>query len=630
MERTDSICIISGTVRKPDGTGVAGLSLSYGPGLTAVTDNNGYYQIFVHQGWSGTVTSTPSGYNFVPANRQYSKISSNQTGQDFTTTIFGNMPITFKNLRDPAIAWVDVDGDADLDLIHNGYWLDGYYTRTEGRIYRNDSGVFNEVNEPALAAAKGEFDALDFDGDGDVDVAVIGESESDYDHTGIIALNDYGNFTSSISTAGLSSSSQDLGDFDNDGKLDLIACGAYTLPSSITIPATELLRNTGTSLSKVINSIVDVYAGDVEWADYDNDGDLDFALTSINSTNTMIYRNDGGTFTNLNLSIPDGYKLSWVDYNCDGLDDLSICTTSLVYLYRNDGGGAFSNVASFPTVSTYVQSPAWGDFDNDGDPDLAVCYHDATNATYRVAIHRNDGTSFTELGEETGLANAWGIVAWGDYDRDGDLDLAVARYGSVQVFRNNQSTLNTVPSAPTGLSATMTATETTFSWNAAADAQTPTAGLTYNLRVGTTPGGSDVFSTTADPQTGLRYVPEVGNARHMLSWKLRLPVRTYYWSVQAIDSGYAGGAWAAEQIISAVRISGYVRLYDGTPISGVAVQASTGGTSTTTDNNGYYQIWVLTGWNGTVTVNKSQYMFNPASRSHTDVVRTSPRARSQI
>lgn len=621
-ERFDALFIISGTVRKLDGTPVAGLSLSYGSDLTAVTDEDGHYQIYVHQGWSGKVTSTPSGYNFVPAARQYSSISSNQTNQDFTVTIFGDMPITFENLRDPAIAWVDVDRDGDLDLIHNGYWQDGYDIRTEGRVYRNDSGVFNKVNQNALAAAAGEFDALDFDGDGDVDIAVIGESDSNYHptSTGIIAFNDNGDFTPGIPTVDLSSSSQDLGDFDNDGKLDLIACGTHHLEPGVIAAVTELLRNTGGSLSRVMNSIVDVIAGDVEWADYDNDGDLDLALTSLNIANTRIYRNDGGSFTSIITQIPGAHKLAWVDYDCDGLPDLSICANSLVYLYRNNGGGEFSGVAAFPATEAYVQSPAWGDFDNDGNPDLAVCCYDAVRAAYKVVIHRNDSTGFTELGDEAGLADVSGIVAWGDYDRDGDLDLAAARNNRVRVLRNNQSTLNTPPSAPSGLSATMTATETTFSWNAATDAQTPTAGLTYNLRVGTTPGGSDVFSTTADPHTGLRYVPGVGNVRNNLSWKLKLPIRTYYWSVQAIDSGYAGGAWATEQVISAVRITGYVRLHDGTPVSGVAVQASTGGTSTTTDSNGYYEIWVLDGWSGTVTVSKSQYLFNPASRTYTNVV----------
>jgi len=87
-----------------------------------------------------------------------------------------------------------------------------------------------------------------------------------------------------------------------------------------------------------------------------------------------------------------------------------------------------------------------------------------------------------------------------------------------------------------------------LSWNAATDAQTPSAGLTYNVRAGTKPGGMDLLAANANPTNGFRSVPALGNAE----MRLFLPLagvtngQTVYWSVQAVDTAFAGGPFATE------------------------------------------------------------------------------------
>jgi hypothetical protein len=76
--------------------------------------------------------------------------------------------------------------------------------------------------------------------------------------------------------------------------------------------------------------------------------------------------------------------------------------------------------------------------------------------------------------------------------------------------------------------------------------QTPAAGLSYNLRVGTTPGGSEIFSPMAGAD-GLRRVVRAGNAGMTNAWIARLQPGAYYWSVQAIDAGFTGSPFALEQ-----------------------------------------------------------------------------------
>jgi hypothetical protein len=125
------------------------------------------------------------------------------------------------------------------------------------------------------------------------------------------------------------------------------------------------------------------------------------------------------------------------------------------------------------------------------------------------------------------------------------------------------------PVAPTNLAAMPSATSALLSWDAATDTETPTDGLAYTLRIGTTPGGFDVMApmsiintTTGagkalacspDCPEGYRKVvalppirPQAGGGRP--SWQVDglTPGTTYFWSVQAIDGAYAGGDFAAE------------------------------------------------------------------------------------
>jgi hypothetical protein len=92
------------------------------------------------------------------------------------------------------------------------------------------------------------------------------------------------------------------------------------------------------------------------------------------------------------------------------------------------------------------------------------------------------------------------------------------------------------------------ATLATFTWDAATDAQTPSLGLSYNLRVGTAPGLADIVAPMASLATGYPRVPGVGNTHQTTSWQIELPgIGPYYWSVQAVDGAFAGSSFATER-----------------------------------------------------------------------------------
>jgi len=117
--------------------------------------------------------------------------------------------------------------------------------------------------------------------------------------------------------------------------------------------------------------------------------------------------------------------------------------------------------------------------------------------------------------------------------------------------------LNTAPGAPTILGTSYTGAGpylVTFTWSAPAVAdETPDDGLSYNLRVGSTSGGDEIFSGHADATTGKRRIPARGVVQPGASWNewtLTLAAGTHYWSVQAIDTAFDGGAWAVEETVT--------------------------------------------------------------------------------
>ena len=93
--------------------------------------------------------------------------------------------------------------------------------------------------------------------------------------------------------------------------------------------------------------------------------------------------------------------------------------------------------------------------------------------------------------------------------------------------------------------------ELVITWSGAVDTaadgkQTPAEGLTYSVRIGTTPGGEEILASGADLE-GVKVAADKGNAENNLSWKLNVPEGDYYVSVQSIDASFIGSTFSPEQ-----------------------------------------------------------------------------------
>ena len=130
-----------------------------------------------------------------------------------------------------------------------------------------------------------------------------------------------------------------------------------------------------------------------------------------------------------------GKGLAFIDLDGDGDDDLVAtgAANGLIGMWENDGTGYFTSVqtSASPRFSTTASSVCGADYDNDGLKDIYI--GNWVGGPGNFLLHNDGGFTFTEVGQEAGVADmgAAGGCAWADYDLDGWVDLYVAnRTGS--------------------------------------------------------------------------------------------------------------------------------------------------------------------------------------------------------
>jgi enediyne biosynthesis protein E4 len=258
------------------------------------------------------------------------------------------------------------------------------------------------------------------------------------------------------------------GDYNNDGDDDLFlvsAGGALNIPNEELLPC-ELHENLGGKFKKS-DSFPELRIRGMgsAWGDYDNDGDLDLAVSGYNSLSLFENISASGqrqfrrveSFPN-----PPGFwtGIAWGDFDHDGDLDLYVCgyvryresqddqlkgsdqfgtfvpytlnpasyEPGLNMLLRNEGSGTFKDVAAELGVTNPTGrslSALWHDFDDDGWQDLYVANDVSDNVFYR-----NIGGKFQDISHPAWVADyrsAMGLTA-GDYDRDGDDDIFITHW----------------------------------------------------------------------------------------------------------------------------------------------------------------------------------------------------------
>lgn len=120
--------IITGHILDPNNKPIDGVAVdANNAGGSDTTDIDGYYEVEVPKNWSGTVTPTKEDYTFEPANRAYSNVTADQTGQDYVgTSIYDLNEDGFIDFADLAacipVAWLSSQGDGNWDPVCDFYY----------------------------------------------------------------------------------------------------------------------------------------------------------------------------------------------------------------------------------------------------------------------------------------------------------------------------------------------------------------------------------------------------------------------------------------------------------------------------------------------------------------------------
>jgi hypothetical protein len=183
------------------------------------------------------------------------------------------------------------------------------------------------------------------------------------------------------------------------------------------------------------------------WGDYDGDGWVDVVVSNIAPDGfNHLYRNNGrGGFNRITTGILVTEAVSpmgpyFVDQDNDGDLDLFVTTddNAINLFYRNEGNGNFSRVREGAWVNTpsSAQDAAWGDYDKDGYVDLFVG-NAGLEGFESNFLYRNlgDGAMEAVPAMPTRFTTSTHGGIWTDFDLDGDVDLIVPGQSPI-IFRN--------------------------------------------------------------------------------------------------------------------------------------------------------------------------------------------------
>jgi hypothetical protein len=398
-------------------------------------------------------------------------------------------------------AFLDYDGDGWQDiLLVNGMDWPGHKRQTSTlRLYRNNrNGTFSDVTRSAgidvevygMGVAVGDYNN---DGFPDILITCVGQNHL-FQNTG------KGRFVDVTKSSGLGgrqafSTSALWFDFDRDGLLDLFVCNyvkwspehdvfcsldgkhkSYCTPEAYRGETCWLFHNRGNGTFEDVTATSGIFESSskslgVAMLDYDRDGWPDLLVANDTQPNKLYRNQRNGTFKDVAVEAGlafsaegkarAGMGVDAADFDNSGVTGVAITNfdNEMIGLYRASGSGNYSDVATQSGVGLASKDKlgfgcAFLDADLDGALDLAVAnghiddtvrnIHGNVGYAQPPQLFLNDGKgNFRDVAAEAGGGFSQPKVgrglAYGDFDRDGDLDLLITtNNGPGYLYRNDQ------------------------------------------------------------------------------------------------------------------------------------------------------------------------------------------------
>ena len=347
-------------------------------------------------------------------------------------------------------AVADYDNDGDMDILVGAG--DEALNSSKLYLFNNDMGRFTDVAAQIGISANGKANSAlfaDYDNDGFLDLFIAGEKENLLFRNADKGM--FQNVSSDTKIKNFSGGKTVFFDFDHDGDLDLYETGSN-----------KALRNNGdgTFTNRAIEMGVagaGIKSTDASFGDFDDDGDIDFIVANesgpvnlYSNQRQSVYK-DETTVSGLS-SINQATNVAVGDYNNDGFLDffLTSATGSDYHLVKNLGNGKYEAEANSASVFSLLKSvkildSRFFDFDNDGSLDLLVTGIPAIPGDRGLFLfHNNDKGGFEDMSKllpENPKAGSQ--ISLFDYNDDGDLDILVSGLdGKVSLLRNDGGNMN--------------------------------------------------------------------------------------------------------------------------------------------------------------------------------------------
>ena len=472
--------------------------------------------------------------------------------QDFTinildvTTSITRKDNVFEGFSDADFAWGDYDLDGDMDVAIMGDKGNGLETI----LYRNDETdgqhLFINSGQDFEPLGIGTIKWVDINKDGLIDLFVSGigqdgpKSQLYRNTTNTNNGTDF-ELDSSYNFPILFQTSVDFGDLDNDGDIDYAISGTNNEGKDVAFYG---FQNTTNQFEIVEANFSSFSIGSIKIFDTDGDGDNDL----ISSGQTIInnYFNNGN-----NPMMPEENFEEIVYFKRSS-------TNSLSYLSIGNNGNPSitSNITGLNIPGFTNGGLAIADFDNDGSEDIfisgaKVSDENPLKEETASVLYKNIANTYEASSGFTfePLTNA--TVEWVDFDNDGDLDLFTSGFSpglGQKTYLYEVEVTNRKNKAPDKITSLnyedLNNGNIRLSWESPKDDLDAIMG--YNLRLGTTPGGSELSYLLSDTQTGHLLVNQPPSI-FTNNFSIQLDPGTYYWSVQAVDNGFKGGMFSDEQ-----------------------------------------------------------------------------------
>jgi hypothetical protein len=310
------------------------------------------------------------------------------------------------------------------------------YTITVTVLGKGD-GTFNGAVNYATGTGPCSVDVGDFNGDGKIDIVVANYSSN---NVSILLGNGNGTFAAAVNyTVGLMPRFVTTGDFNGDGSIDVVTANYQSNNVSV------LLGNGNGTFTTAVNYMVGSPIS-ITTGDFNGDGNIDLAIANEGGCNVSILLGNGnGTFTtavNYNVGVFP-VSVTTGDFNGDGRLDLAIANSESnnVSILLGNGNGTFTTAVNY-SVGKLPRSIRTEDFNGDGNIDLAIDNEMGNNVS--ILLGYGNGTFNTAVNYTVGDL-PWSVTT-GDFNGDGNIDLATANFSSKNVsilFGNGNGTFNT-------------------------------------------------------------------------------------------------------------------------------------------------------------------------------------------